>query len=278
MSGALIAEWIKFSRRPSSWILTLAMLSIVVGVGYGLLYLVFHFTPASATFPESARKALLRVLYPDRFVFNVLNEFTGIGGAMVLILGSLSLGSEYRWSSRKTARTQRPGRLTFIAAKLLLLGLVVIGYVALLLAVGAAASLVAAWLDGVQVSWPQAPEILRGLGAGSLMLGVWCALGLCLAALFRSNALPIGIGLVYLLLVEGILGGFAQVDSVRSILRALPAANANALIASFGSVNVPGSTVPKPIAGPEQAALVLAAYLVVFLVVTSALVWRRDVT
>src|SRR5439155_3591648 len=179
--GALLAEWIKFSRRPSSWILTLAMLSVVVGVGYVLLYLVFHFTPASPTFPESARKALLRVLYPDRFVFNVLNEFTGIGGAMVLILGSLSLGSEYSWSTLKTALTQRPGRLTFIAAKLLLLGLVVIGYVALLLAVGAAASLVAARLDGVQVSWPQAPEILRGLGAGSLMLGVWCALGLCLA-------------------------------------------------------------------------------------------------
>ena len=278
MRGALLAEWIKFSRRPSSWILTLAMLSVVVGVGYVLLYLVFHFTPASPTFPESARKALLRVLYPDRFVFNVLNEFTGIGGAMVLILGSLSLGSEYAWSTLKTALTQKPGRLTFMAAKLLLLVLVVVAFVALLLASGAAASVAAAKLDGVAVSWPPGADVIRGLGAGSLVLGVWCALGLGLAAIFRGNALPIGVGLVYMLLVEGILGGFAQVETVRSILKLLPGANANALIESFGGVSVPGSTAAKPIAGPEQAALVLGAYLVVFLAVAVALVYRRDVT
>ena len=278
MTGALAAEWIKFSRRPSSWILTLAMLAVVVGVGYFLLYLVFHFTPTSPNFPEAARKALLRVLYPDRFVLNVLNEFTGVGGAMVLILGSLSLGSEYGWSTLKTALTQKPGRLTFMAAKLLLLALVVIAFVALLLAAGAAASFAAAVLDGIRVAWPPASEVLRGLAAGSLILAVWCGLGLCLAAVFRSNALPIGVGLVYMLLVEGILGGFGQVDAVRSIQRVLPGANAGALIASFGAVSVPGSAVPKAVAGPEQAALVLAGYLVVFLAVAVALVWRRDVT
>jgi ABC-type transport system involved in multi-copper enzyme maturation permease subunit len=278
VTGALVSEWIKFSRRPSSWILAVAMLGVVVGVGYFLLYLVFHFTPASPNFPEPARKALLRVLYPDRFVANVLNTFTGIGGAMVLILGALSLGGEYGWSTLKTALTLKPGRLTFMAAKLLLLALVVVAFVALLLSAGAVASFAAALLDGADVAWPPASEMLRGLATGSLILAVWCAFGLCLAAVFRSNALPIGIGLVYLLLVEGILGGFRQVDAVRSILRLLPAANAGALIESFGSVNVPGAAAPEPIAGAGQAALVLAAYLVVFLAVTVALVWRRDVT
>ena len=278
MRGALAAEWIKFSRRPSSWMLTMAMLTVVVGVGYALLYLVLHFTPASPTFPESARKALLSLLYPDRFVYNVLNEFPGIGGAMVLILGSLSIGSEYGWSTLKLALTQKPGRLTYMGAKLLLLAFVVVAFVALLLGAGAAASVLVALLDRVQVSWPAASEVLRGVVAGSLVLAVWGALGLCLAAVFRSNALPIGIGLVYLLLVEGILGGFAQVETVRSILRVLPGANANALIASFRAVSIPGSPAAKPIAGPEQASLVLVAYLVLFVAIAVALVWRRDVT
>jgi len=276
--GALAAEWVKFSRRPSNWILTLAMLLVVVGVGYVLLYLVFRFTPASPNFPESARKALLSVLYPNRFVFNVLNEFTGIGGAMVLILGSLSLGSEYGWSTLKTAFTQKPGRVTFMGAKLLLLGFVVVAFVALLLAAGAGASFVIALADGVDVNWPSGAEVFRGLAAGSLLLAVWGGLGFCLAALFRSNALPIGIGLVYMLLIEGILNGFARVESVRSILRVLPGGNANALIASFGQVSAPGSNVAAPVAGAVQATLVLAAYLVVFLAVAIALVWRRDVT
>jgi ABC-type transport system involved in multi-copper enzyme maturation permease subunit len=217
----------------------------------------------------------LSVLHPNRFVFNVLNEFTGIGGAMVLILGSLSLGSEYGWSTLKTAFTQKPGRVTFMLAKLLLLGLVVVGFVALLLAAGAGASFVIALADGVHGSWPSAAEMARGFTAGSLVLAVWGGLGVFLAALFRSNALPIGIGLVYMLLIDSILNGFARVETVRSILKVLPGGNANALIGSFGQV---GPTAATPVVGAGQAALVLVAYLAVFVGVAIALVWRRDVT
>jgi ABC-type transport system involved in multi-copper enzyme maturation permease subunit len=277
--GAIRAEWIKITRRPATWILTLVMVSIVIGLSYLFFYLVLRFTPSGPTFPETLRGALKRLLYPRFFVQTVLNDFTGLGGTMILILGALSIGSEYGWGTLKTMLTQRPGRLSVMGAKLAVLFAVLLGYTVLLMAAGAASSTVLALLDGADISWPPLSDVAKAMAAGVLMLSVWAGLGAALAAVIRSNALPIGIGLVYMLVVEGIIGGtLARVEVVRTIMKGLPGANANALIQSFGTVAVPGTPPPNPIAGPTQAALVLAAYVVLFVVVTLAVVRVRDVT
>lgn len=49
---------------------------------------------------------------PANLIANALGGFAVMGGAIAMILGALVAGSEYDWGSRKTALTQRPGRLT----------------------------------------------------------------------------------------------------------------------------------------------------------------------
>lgn len=279
MIGSIRAEWLKLSRRISTWLLTLVMLAIVVGLSYFVVFLVTRFAPASPGFTEQARGLLKNRLYPRSFLTTVLSDFegTGLGGAMILILGALSVGSEYGWGTVKTMFTQRPGRLTVIAAKLVVLLGLLIFYALLLLGAGAASSFVAAWLNSAPVEWPRAVDLVKGFGAGVLMLAVYAGLGAALAVLLRGNALPIGLGLVYALIVEGIIESLGQVDVIHGIQRGLPGANAAVLARSFGAAPPPGA--PRLAANtPEQAVMVLAAYVVVFAAVTLVVCWRRDVT
>ena len=69
-------------------------------------------------------------------------------------------------------------------------------------------------------------------GAGWLILAVWVALGALLATLLRDNALAIGLGLVYVLAVEGLIGFAARSsESVAALAKALPRSNGGSLAA-----------------------------------------------
>jgi hypothetical protein len=78
------------------------------------------------------------------------------------------------------------------------------------------------------------------------------------------------LGLVYVLIIESVLGGITIfVESLQFLERIFIGTNGTALAASF--------VAPGRIAAP-QAALVLGLYAAVFLVVTGLLLHRRDVT
>ena len=97
----------------------------------------------------------------------------------------------------------------------------------------------------------------------------------------RQSALAIGIGLVYVLLIEGIaVGIFGGPDAFRAVERVLPGANASALLTSFGHVVIQGvrDQSPAPIAGASQAALVVVLYAMGFSAVGGFLLRRQDVS
>ena len=50
-------------------------------------------------------------MLPAQLMGTMLGGFPFFGGAFALMLGVLSLGSEYGWGTFKTAYTQGPGRL-----------------------------------------------------------------------------------------------------------------------------------------------------------------------
>jgi hypothetical protein len=82
---------------------------------------------------------------------------------MALILGALTLGSEYGWTTFKTVLTQRPGRLALFFGKLLALGVVLALLVVLTLAAGAASGYVIVRLEDTPTGWPVAGELARRL-------------------------------------------------------------------------------------------------------------------
>jgi ABC-2 type transport system permease protein len=194
-----------------------------------------------------------------------------------------ALGSEYGWGTLKTLFTQRPGRLRVLAAKLAALGIVLIPFVLSLFAAGAVASYVIAQIEDAPASWPSAWLLVRAMAAGWLILAVWAALGVLLGVITRGTSLAIGVGILYALVIEGLLSAFA--DSVSLLepltnvfLRANGYSIAAALGASVESIEASG---PGSFGGPfvagGQAVAVLAAFVACFLALSGWLLLRRDV-
>jgi ABC-2 type transport system permease protein len=274
MIRSVSAELLVLRKRTSTWIL--------LGI-WLLLALVFAYVVPYATYlNEPGRESLTDVL-PQRLVGNVLVGFPFFGGVLTLMLGVLTFGSEYGWGTLRTLFTQRPGRLHVFGAKLLALAVALVPFVLVVFAVGAAASSVIALREGANVDWPSAWLVVRGLAAGWLILAVWAALGVLLAVLSRGTALAVGIGILYALVIEGLLSALAsQINAVDRLVEFFLRANAYSLVTKLGvaasevSDNGPGSF-DGPFVGGAQALLVLGSYALVFLAVSAWLLRRRDV-
>jgi hypothetical protein len=114
-------------------------------------------------------------------------------------------------------------------------------------------------------------------------LAAWAALGVLLGVLSRGTSLAIGIGILYALVIEGLLSAFA--DSI-SILEPLTnvflRANGYSLATALGaSTYTIGSSGPGSYNGPfvasGQALAVLMALIVGFVAFTALKLRRRDV-
>jgi ABC-2 type transport system permease protein len=263
------AETLKLRKRPAIKILTTLFITTVILSGYFATYLI-------SESPENADNVALldRILRTENLVPVVLKILTQFGGPIALILGALAAGSEYGWGTIKTVLTQRPTRTQVLLGQVLALLLLVAVTIVACFATGLGASLIVAQLKGWPVLLPAASELLRGLGAGWLMLSAWMMLGMTLATAFRGTALAIGFGLIYALVIEVLVGAFAaNVALLATIEKGLLGINAAALANTFTIDNSPLDSLAI---GPLQASLVLGAYIVAGTVI-SALLQRRDV-
>jgi ABC-2 type transport system permease protein len=134
------------------------------------------------------------------------------------------------------------------------------------------------------VDWPSAWLLVRTMGAGWLILAVWTSFGLLLAAVSRGTSLAIGVGILYALVIEGLISAFADaVSFLEPVTEFFLRANAYSLVKGLGlSVSEAAGNGPGAFSGPYvatgQALLVLVAYMVAFLALSGVLLRRRDVT
>jgi hypothetical protein len=192
------------------------------------------------------------------------------GGALMLILGALTIGSGYGWGTWKTVFTQGPSRSAALAGTLLALLIVVIGLVLTVAAVDLGVASVIAAAESESASLPSAEAMLKALVSGLLILGRWTAAGVLVGALARGPALAVGLGLVWVLVVENLLRGVAAVLD-------LPGTAAGSLAGSlrdFGGDTTPGVL---HILGGGTSVLLLAGYVAAFALGTVWLVRRCDV-
>lgn len=288
MFGTTKAELTKIARRISTWVLIGILLLLLIGLQYLLGWYFTNHPPPGARFEGVSRDQLRNIYHLPNSLRQTLGILNGPGGAIGLILGGLAAGSEYSWGTMKTLFTQRPGRLTVLAAKVFGVAVTLAVVVLLLFAAGMGTSYVLTTVDGAATTWPGWKDIGRALAAAWLVTGVWTAIGFALATSFRSTALAIGIGLVYMLLLEvlviNILSAFSDTDLLRGIKQALPGQNVSFLVQSFGSAIqnpaagrlAPGQRTPLVVSG-AQAAWVLVAYAAGAMVLSAALVRRRDI-
>jgi ABC-2 type transport system permease protein len=275
--GSLRSEWLRLTRRPAVWILALVLLAILLALSYALMWIINTFPPPGVNAAGTAPAEVKAIVYPASWLHTVLGNTTGLGGAVALILGVLVTGSEYTWGTVKTMVTQGPGRFTVLAGKVVAMEVAIAILAVAILAAGAGASAVLVTIDAKTSPWPDALHVLGALAAAWLIMSMYAGLGFVLGVLFRQAALAVGIGLVYMLVIESlVLNLLGSAAAFRSIVSAFPGSNANALIASFWTVRLaPGG---PAIVGVPQAIVVLAAYTGLFGGV-SALVFRvRDIS
>jgi ABC-2 type transport system permease protein len=273
MWGSVRAETIKLVRRPASWLLLAVAIALALTFTYLIPYAGVEGVAQGAPNAERGLGALL----PDRLVGNSLGGLPVFLGALLLILGVLGVGGEYGWGTWKTVLGQGPSRLTVYAAKLVVLAGAALGFVVAIFLVGAGASAAIAAAKGQPMHWPGLVDLVRGIGAGWLIATMWALLGALLGILLRSVALPIGLGLVWMLAVQNLLASIAAplLHWVAEAQKGLPGPNAGSLVAALGAnVDTPGVA---GLVGATQATLVLAAYLVGFALLGGVLLRRRDI-
>ncbi len=276
MIATIKAEWRKSRLRPGFLIATGVIAGITVLVYGANWYLALH---PLATRGGDRSIVSLATLYPDQFVNNVMGAAFPIGAAMAIVLGALFAGSEYGWGTMKTMFTQRPGRLTVWAGRVVVFGAWMLILTFVLFGVGAAISVVVALFQGHAITWPAAIDLVKGIGAIWLVFMVNGSIGLALGVLIRQPAAALGIGLTYVLAVEIIAVRIINLinnGQFKNVTEQFVNQNTTALTQSFTSPAF--GTITAPVVSADHAVLVLAAYLIGLTIVAAGLLRLRDVT
>jgi ABC-type transport system involved in multi-copper enzyme maturation permease subunit len=269
------AEWRKLSRRPAVWWLA-AFIVAMVAVVYGFTWIEYN----SSSFRPDTHLTLAQLkatLYPANFASLIVSGLPVVGGALMLVMGALAVGSEYGWTTFKTTYTQRPGRLQVLAGQLAAISAINAVVVVALYVVAASSSFVIVNVAGAPVVWPAFADILKAAAASWLIFEVWILFGMMMAYLFRQSALAIGLGVAYMLAIEGIvfraLRGL-NLDWLTTVEKFMVGQNANSLANSFPSASVPSI---QTLVSIEHAVLVVVGYAIAFVVLSATLVRVRDV-
>jgi ABC-2 type transport system permease protein len=274
MTRDVSAELLILRKRAGTWIL--------LGI-WTLLGVFFAYVVPYALDPEDATGGIGQFL-PESLAGTLLAGFPFFGGVFALMLGVFAFGSEYGWGTFKTLFTQRPSRWRVVAAKLAALGIALVPFVLTLFVTGAIASYVIAQIEDAPVHWPSIWLIARAMAAGWLILAVWGALGALLGVLTRGTSLAIGVGILYALVIEGLLSAFADsVSLLEPLTEVFLRANGYSIAAALGaSVDSIESSGPGSYAGPLvdglQGAGVLVAFTAALAAVAGLVLARRDVT
>jgi ABC-2 type transport system permease protein len=275
MIASLRAESLKTRKRWANWILLAILLAWIVLLSYLTFYLVIRLSPHSIQGPVPAN-VLKRRLFPENYVPTVLNAAESIGAAIMLIFGALSTSSEYGWLTVQTILIQKPTRLAVLGGKLLAAVVTVVVVSLALLGVTALASYVVVTVDSSSSSWPSWEVMLKAFGALVLQLAVWTSLGAFVGIAFRSAAAAIGGGLVYLFVVEALLGSlFRNTPVVKEIFKFLPGVNGGAINATFPATF--RDTTATALVGAGRGVVTLLLYVAIFTIGSLLIFQQRDV-
>ncbi|HWM01758.1 MAG TPA: ABC transporter permease, partial [Actinophytocola sp.] len=165
---ALRAELFATRRRPGVWVVGGVWLGLTIVFGMAVPYIVYLAISGSAD-PQGDPAKLLATLLPDRLVPTTLSLFPLFGSAIMLIMGAVLAGGEFRWGTWGTLLTQGPSRTAVVLGKLGALAVALAGVaVATFVTVGAIGAVLAA-VEGKSMAWPDAGRIAAGLGCAWLV-------------------------------------------------------------------------------------------------------------
>jgi ABC-2 type transport system permease protein len=286
MIASVRAELFRLGRWPTTWVLAGVWVLMNLSFGYLFDYLSWRGAdgkPAVSGVDAGVDPAaLLANIQPHNVPVTLVQGMPMFGGALVLILGALAVGSGYGWGTWKTVFTTGPRRGAAIGGTLAAIGIIVTGTVLLTLGLDFATSLVIAAATNQPVLLPTIGAVGQGFGGGLLICVMWAAGGVLLGTLTRGPALSVGLGLVWALVVENLLRGVGNaVGAVDALVHGLPGTAAGSLARAIGAVPAEaanGTPGVNAVLGGGASIAVVVAYLALFVAATTLITARRDVT
>ncbi|HEY6747552.1 MAG TPA: ABC transporter permease [Mycobacteriales bacterium] len=276
LARSVRAELRRVLRWPVTWVLLGVWLLLNVLFTYVFDWISYR--TGTATGPAEATttvEGLLPAAVPD-----VLTQGMPLfGGALVMILAALAVGSGYGWGTWKTVYTQGPSRVAAFSGTLVALAVLVAGLVLVTIGVDLALSALIAVVEGQSAGLPSAGPLAVSAAGAMLILGMWASLGTAVGVLSRSPALSAGLGLVWSLVVENLLRGVANaLPAIEGVTYRLPGSSAGSVAGALGATPVTDGGSPgvlTELSGLAATGLT-AGYLLVGVVVALAVVARRD--
>ncbi|MVU79410.1 ABC transporter permease subunit [Nocardia sp. ET3-3] len=275
--AATRADLLRLRRWPAFWIVLGTWILLNLTFAYLFNYLAYSTGSSTRMSNGLPRDVLLQQMLPAAVPEVFTQGMAMFGGALMLVLGALAVGSGYGWGSWKTALTQGPSRVNVIGAVVVSLALTVVALVLVAFVVDTGVAALIAGTHGQSLALPSVGRIALGIGSGSAILGMWTLAGAVIGAIARGPALAVGLGLVWVLVVENLLRGVAAIFSpIRAITDHLPGTAAGSLAGSLRTVTGPATPGVLDVLSRGESLLVLAAYLALFATGTVWLIRRRD--
>jgi hypothetical protein len=275
--GVVRAEMRRLLRWPVVWLLSGTWMALNLSFGYLFPYLTYR--SGDPVGPGGGAGALARLL-PDQAPVAVVEGMPMFGGALVLMLGALAIGSGYGWGTWKSVFTTGPRRAAALGGTYAALAVVLVGLVAATFAVDLAASTAVALAEDHAVVAPDPLDAVQAFAAALLIAGMWAAAGTLLGALARGPALAVGLGLVWSLVVENLLRGVAGLlGPLQTVAELLPGTVVGSVAAAVGALPVSepdGTPGVNTVWAGGPATILAVAYLLAFALATVTLVSRRD--
>lgn len=279
MYDVMRAELFKLRKRPAVWTLLGAAIVLNQIFGYVVPYMSYTSGDENGFIGDVPSSAILAGMMPDQINTNTLGAFPVFAGAFALVLGALVAGGEYGAGTVKTLLTQGPGRIPVAFGQLAALVVAVAIGVAVLFVLGLVTAVGVGLLEDVAIPWPSAANLIEGYGAGVLIMSMWALLGAMLGTVMRSVALPIGLGVVWILGVELLVSSMASLLSgLQTIREILPGVNAGSVVSTWLDTSM-GEAPPgvASVVSADRGLLTVAIYLIVGATVTFVVSKRRDV-
>lgn len=167
-------------------------------------------------------------------VNDLVDVFHGasIAYIVVFVLGALGVTTEFRYQTITPTVLATPSRWSLVTAKMITYALVGAGYAAICLAVQVA--IAAPWLSARHAAYGigTAP-VPRTLGAVFLVVTLFGVVGMGVGALLRNQIVAVAVGVIFLLVLQGIL---SVIPKVRVVYPYLPGGGMSAIL-STGRAN-----------------------------------------
>ncbi len=206
-----------------------------------------------------------------------------------MVLAASVVGAEYAWGTVRTNLIRGPGRVPYLAAKLLLLLLLalvtlVLLFVASVLYTIITSSLVAGGIDWSFLDWGFAGRVLAAFGRTWFVMTLPMLMASLVAVATRSSAAATGVGIGYIFLEAIVVGILGAVSGWGETLRQYTIGyNVTAIMTmnTLGAGEVPlvglNLILLDEPPGFFRAAGVLLGYALVFLGLAFYLFKKRDV-